>query len=632
MSLREIDYLEDYRSGYENLIEDFFRPSLAQAKAYWRGVGYFSSSALEAFGAPLGEFIKNGGHIRLVTSVELSQDDFEAIQNGSPKQDICAQRLEQIIDSDFADGVGDGTMRLLRLLELRRLEIQIAVPKTGTGIYHEKIGLFFDDDDYVSFTGSSNESRNAFENNRECIDVYPSWSSPARAARKRAHFEELWSRTDKGVEVFSFPEASRLKLIRICREWEAGQGKRHSKNDDQLNKWRHQDEALEKFLAAERGVLNMATGTGKTRTALKILRALSELDSIDTVIVSTDGNDLLDQWYVELLGVRREINAKVFRHYKTSREVEDFLLDPKSAIFLVSRQPLAAALRKLPAEIADRTLLVHDEVHGLGSPANRERLSGLSDNIRFRLGLSATPEREYDDEGNEFIFEHIGPELIRFELDDAIRRQILAPFNYFPLHYELTAEDKRRVHDVYKRQSARADQGNPMSEEEVWIEIARVYKTSRAKLPIFDSFIRDHQHLLERCIIFVETQEYGDEVLEIIHKYRADFHTYFSGEESGTLKRFSRGELECLITCHRVSEGIDIRSLSTVILFSSARARLETIQRIGRCLRTDPENPGKIANIVDFIRGSDEEGEFNADEEREEWLTNLSTVCPEEKE
>ncbi|MBY8273159.1 DEAD/DEAH box helicase family protein [Vibrio fluvialis] len=632
MSLREIDYQEDYRSGYENLIEDFFRPSLAQAKAYWRGVGYFSSSALEAFGAPLGEFIKNGGHIRLVTSVELSQDDFEAIQNGSPKQDICAQRLEQIIDSDFADGVGDGTMRLLRLLELRRLEIQIAVPKTGTGIYHEKIGLFFDDDDYVSFTGSSNESRNAFENNRECIDVYPSWSSPARAARKRAHFEELWSRTDKGVEVFSFPEASRLKLIRICREWEAGQGKRHSKNDDQLNKWRHQDEALEKFLAAERGVLNMATGTGKTRTALKILRALSELDSIDTVIVSTDGNDLLDQWYVELLGVRREINAKVFRHYKTSREVEDFLLDPKSAILLVSRQPLAAALRKLPAEIADRTLLVHDEVHGLGSPANRERFSGLSDNIRFRLGLSATPEREYDDEGNEFIFEHIGPELIRFELDDAIRRQILAPFNYFPLHYELTAEDKRRVRDVYKRQSARAAQGNPMSEEEVWIEIARVYKTSRAKLPIFDSFIRDHQHLLERCIIFVETQEYGDEVLEIIHKYRADFHTYFSGEESGTLKRFSRGELECLITCHRVSEGIDIRSLSTVILFSSARARLETIQRIGRCLRTDPENPGKIANIVDFIRGSDEEGEFNADEEREEWLTNLSTVCPEEKE
>ena len=165
-----------------------------------------------------------------------------------------------------------------------------------------------------------------------------------------------------------------------------------------------------------------------------------------------------------------------------------------------------------------------------------------------------------------------------------------------------------------------------MSDEEVWIEIARVYKTCRAKLPIFDSFIRENQHLLERCIVFVETQEFGDEVLEIIHKYRSDFHTYFSGEESETLKRFARGELECLITCHRVSEGIDIRSLNSVILFSSARARLETIQRMGRCLRTDPDNPDKTASIVDFIRQSDEDGEPNTDEERAEWLINLSKV------
>ncbi|RMB01951.1 DEAD/DEAH box helicase family protein [Eilatimonas milleporae] len=626
MSLREIEYQEDYRSGYNSIVDDFFRPSLASSQAYWRAVGYFSSSALESFGAPLGEFIKNGGHIRLVTSVELSHSDLEAIQNGAPKQDICAQRLERIIETDFADGLGGGTARLVRLLELGRLEIQIAVPKTGTGIYHEKIGVFFDGEDYVAFTGSSNESRNAFENNRECVDVYPSWSSAARAARKKAHFEELWERNDQGVDVYSFPDAARQQLIRVCGEWEAAYRQRKQDEKAKPNKWRHQDDALEEFLAAERGVLNMATGTGKTRTSLKILRSLYERDSIDTVIVSTDGNDLLDQWYAELLGVRKDIGAKVFRHYKSSREVEDFLLAPKNAILLVSRQPLASALRQLPALIGQRTLLIHDEVHGLGSPANRNRLNGLSDNVRYRLGLSATPEREYDDDGNAFLLEHVGPELMRFELDDAIRREILAPFDYFPLSYDLTAEDRQRVRDVYKRQAARAAAGNPMSDEEVWIEIARVYKTSRAKLPMFDTFIRENQHLLERCIVFVETQEYGDEVLEIIHKYRSDFHTYFSGEESETLKRFARGELECLITCHRVSEGIDIRSLNSVILFSSARARLETIQRMGRCLRTDPDNPEKTASIVDFIRHSDEDGEQNADEERAEWLTNLSKV------
>lgn len=626
MSLRDIEYQEDYRSGYDNIVEDFIRPSLARAQAYWRAVGYFSSSALESFGAPLGEFIKKGGHIRLVTSVELSHSDLEAIQNGVPKQDICARRIEEIIDTEFADGVGDGVARLARLLEIGRLEIQIAVPRTGSGIYHEKIGLFFDKDDYVAFSGSSNESRNAFENNRECVDVYPSWSSAARAARKKAHFEELWERRDKGVEVYSFPDAARQQLIRVCGEWEAGHRRRKQEEKAKPSKWRHQDDALEEFLAAERGVLNMATGTGKTRTSLKILRALYDNNSIDTVIVSTDGNDLLDQWYAELLAVRKDIGAKVFRHYKSARETEDFLLEPRNAILLVSRQPLASALRQLPAGIGQRTLLIHDEVHGLGSPANRTRLGGLSDNIRFRLGLSATPDREYDDEGNAFLLEHIGPELIRFELDDAIRREILAPFDYFPLPYEMTAEDRQRVRDVYKRQAARAAAGNPMSDEEVWIEIARVYKTSRAKLPVFDEFIRNNQHMLQRCIVFVETQEYGDEVLEIIHKYRSDFHTYFSGEESETLKRFARGELECLITCHRVSEGIDIRSLNSVILFSSARARLETIQRMGRCLRTDPDNPGKVANIVDFIRQSDEEGEQNADEERAEWLKELSKV------
>lgn len=622
MGLKDIDYQEDYRSGYDRLVDDFFIPSLGNANTYWRAAGYFSSTALESFGAPLGDFIKRGGHIRLITSVALSNKDLEAIQQGESKQAICANRLEEIIKADFADGIGNGTVRLLRLLELDRLEIQIAIPKIGTGIYHEIIGLFFDDESYVAFTGSSNESRNAFENNRECIDVYTSWDSPVRAARKKAHFEALWKRQDKGVEVFSFPEAARRKLLRICEEWEAGRPSYNQKD----YKWRHQNEALEKFLASKRGILNMATGTGKTRTALKIVHALYEQETIDTVIVSTDGNDLLDQWYAELLGIRKGVGTRVFRHYKSSREVADFLLEPKNSMLLVSRQPLATALKNLPTNIAHRTLLIHDEVHGLGSPANRARLNGLSDHIQFRLGLSATPDREYDEEGNAFLLDHIGPELMRFELDDAIRREILAPFAYFPLPYELTAEDRQLVQDVYKRKAARAAEGNPMSDEEVWIEIARVYKTSKAKLPIFDAFIRDNQHLLERCIVFVETQEYGNEVLEIIHKYRSDFHTYFSGEDSVTLKRFARGELECLITCHRVSEGIDIRSLNTVILFSSAKARLETIQRMGRCLRTDPDNPDKVANIVDFVRQSDEEGKSNSDEERAEWLTNLSEV------
>ncbi|NDU74016.1 DEAD/DEAH box helicase family protein [Actinomadura sp. DSM 109109] len=631
MSLRDVPYQEDYVSGYDNIVKDFYQPSLRNAFEYWRAVGYFSSSALESFGAPLGEFVKKDGNIRLVTSVELSEPDLRAIENGSSKREICEARLIEVIDGEFADGIGDGVTRLTRLLELGRLEIRIAIPKTGTGIYHEKIGLFFDERDCVAFTGSSNESVNAFENNRECIDVYTSWSAPSRTERKRDHFIRIWDRTDIGVEVFDFPEAAKRRLLRVSTKERSQKGQVTSER----SKWRHQDEAIATFIDAERGILNMATGTGKTRTALQIMDTLFRRRDIETAIIAMDGDDLLRQWYRELLGLRKvaDYPVQLYRDFDIHKEVQDFNLSPSGSILLTSRaagparDPLRSALQNLPA--GDRTLLVHDEVHRLGSPSNRRRFEGLSEDIRYRLGLSATPEREYDEDGNDFIEGHIGPTLMTFGLGDAIKRGILAPFKYYPLSYEATEADKARLRDVYKKKAARAEAGNPMTDEEVWIDIARVYKTSRAKIPLFDQLLRAEPDLLRRSIVFVETQEYGNEVLDVIHKYRPDFHTYFTGQNSQVLKRFAQGELECLVTCHRLSEGIDIRSLNTVVLFSSARARLETIQRIGRCLRADPDNPSKVANIVDFVRLS-EDGNLTTDDSRRAWLQELSQIRGEE--
>ena len=213
-----------------------------------------------------------------------------------------------------------------------------------------------------------------------------------------------------------------------------------------------------------------------------------------------------------------------------------------------------------------------------------------------------------------------------FGLEEAITRGILARFKYYPLQFVLTDADRERISAVYRRRAAREAAGDPMSDKEVWIEIARVYKTSEAKLPIFADFVNDHPDLLTRCIIFTETVEFGARVLEIVHQYRPDFHTYFSGDQVNILREFASGELECLITCHRLSEGIDIQSLNTVMLLSSDKAQLETIQRIGRCLRTDPNDPEKVANVLDFIHIKNESDELNPDEERSAWLTRLSTL------
>ena len=59
------------------------------------------------------------------------------------------------------------------------------------------------------------------------------------------------------------------------------------------------------------------------------------------------------------------------------------------------------------------------------------------------------------------------------------------------------------------------------------------------------------------------------------------YRTYYAEDDRDHLEQFARGEIDCLITCHRISQGIDLRSLRTVVLFASARSKLETIQRIG---------------------------------------------------
>ena len=80
--------------------------------------------------------------------------------------------------------------------------------------------------------------------------------------------------------------------------------------------------------------------------------------------------------------------------------------------------------------------------------------------------------------------------------------------------------------------------------------------------------------------------------------------------------------LDSLIACERISEGLDIKSVDTIILFCSDNSRLKTIQRIGRALRTDPENPNKMATVVDFVY----DDERSADVRRREWLDELSKI------
>lgn len=637
-----------YRSGRDNLGQDFFLPCLTLCTLYKRAVGYFSSSVLINWAGALPRFAQGVNvSIKLLASPNLTSQDKESLRiiSDTKAKDAFLQNIaDQIILDAITFAVGDQTaekrMRLFTwMVASEKLEIRFAFPNhvDDPGIFHEKIGIFqFSWGDKIAFTGSANESEMGLRKNYESIDIFRSWipSDSERVFIKEEEFDEAWNGVAEGLEV---KKLSKPVLEKI-KEYSPDQFQKFTVSEGMANnlmKWRHQEEAIQTFLNKERGILEMATGTGKTSTALRICRELVNNGKVNTIVITMEGNDLMDQWYSNVLKELKNLNKRfvVHRHYHSHHQRELFEINPQSRILIVSRQELNPALRNIDEENGQKTLLIHDEVHGLGSPANRKNLSGLTDHIRYCLGLSATPEREYDEEGNEFILNHIGPTIYHFGIEEAIKRGILCPFNYHPIEYEPTDEDRNKVRQIIGRYNLSLKTSTPMAKTELWTSLANVYKTSESKIPLFREFIRSNQNYLRRCIIFVATQDFGEKILEIVHEYSSDFHTYFSGEDSETLKKFAKGELECLITCHRLSQGIDIQSLNNVILFSTDRAKLELIQRIGRCLRTDPLNPNKCANVVDFIRVRpvDKEDEtLNSDEVRRNWLMELSSLSVEE--
>ena len=374
----------------------------------------------------------------------------------------------------------------------------------------------------------------------------------------------------------------------------------------------------------------MATGTGKTVTAIKIMKRLFENGSIKRVIITMAGNDLLDQWAKQMRATFTD--KPVYTQYGANKEMGKFLLHPDNAFMLLSSDAnnlskLLDLLERHPGNYYDDTLFVFDEVHGAGSSTRVENLTGKLAPYKYRLGLSATPEREYDEEGNAFIETEIGPVIYTFSLEDAIRKGILCPFDYVPLPYELTDEEKKKKRSIIASFNAKRKNGEPVSDNDLYTQLALVNKTATLKLSGFKDLISAQPSLLEKCIIFVQTRDYGEKVQEILLKFTDRYHTYYAEDEKRNLEAFASGELDCLLTCKKVSEGIDISRVANIILFSSDRSRLVTTQRIGRALRLDPLCPDKMATVVDFILESDDsETDENADSLRAEWLTGLSKI------
>jgi DNA phosphorothioation system restriction enzyme len=641
--LRDQEFLEEYRTGTNNFVKEFYKKAFNESVEYWRAVGYFRSSSLEAFGSTLQKFLHNNGKIKLITSVELTEADSNAIEEGMSKEEVCENRIVSIIDNEFQENVGDGVSKLAYILEIGRLEIKIALPKTGRGIYHEKVGLFFDKDgNYIAFSGSQNESNNAFENNYECIEVYTSWGNDAkRAQSKKQHFETLWENTNDGCLIFDFPEASKKEIIRKVKEYSpATYGADILESPDLLENYKknniptlpswlklrdYQKEAINTWIQNDgHGIWAMATGSGKTITSLSAAtHLLNKLpDGYVPLVVVVPYMHLVEQWASE----GRNFNIDFIKcnsdygnwESDINHAITNTIHDKKTLIPILTTTGTYKTERfQKQIEKLNNILLIVDEAHNFGSKDMRKH---YIKNTRFRLGLSATPKRHMDDEGSQAILDYFGDVIYTYDLKDAIRDGNLTPYYYYPIFVNLTEEEENEYYELSQKISRLSAMGNDINDPNPAMKIllmkrARIISSASNKIEKLKELLIEEDLIHSKHNLFYTAAKIEKEdgyelrmVDKMVHllndmgmqvdKFTADEN---KDERKYLLDKLSDNLIDGLVAIKCLDEGVDVPSIERAFILASSSNPKEFIQRRGRVLRQSQSTGKKYAYIYDFI-------------------------------
>ena len=235
-------------------------------------------------------------------------------------------------------------------------------------------------------------------------------------------------------------------------------------------------------------------------------------------------------------------------------------------------------------------------------------------NVLIKLEKYAKREKFYFDEiqggGNKPIFS--------LDFEEAIKLGVLVESDLIKLSYKLYPDEKQNKKKCFTQHTANIKDG--MSEDEADkmrnFCLVDVNKNARNKIEVFEENIGFFKKKLKRSFIFADEIKYGKKLLNILTKH-LNVKTHFEKVDKNNLKLFSEGRIDCIINVQKLSQGIDIKNLNTIVLFATPSGRQLT-QRIGRVLRNDPKNKEKRAIIIDFYEEEDfkSENEQSADYKR----------------
>lgn len=293
MALSDLHIAKEYRNLKCDVINDFYVPILSNAVMYKRAVGFFNSAALYEMAIGLRHLVEKQGKMELIVSPRLTEEDIQSINLGYKTRE---EVIERALLRDFDEPKSKTEFRKLNLLAnliaegVLDIKVAFKINANSAGIFHEKIGIVIDSEgNKVAFTGSMNETYSGLLQNYESIDVFCSWRDEDydRVNIKENAFDNLWDNLDTAMEVIPFPKVAveRLNLYKVekteplCVEIQNEDDSQDVffKIPDNVDLYDYQREAIESWKKNNYcGIFDMATGAGKTFTALGALSALSK--------------------------------------------------------------------------------------------------------------------------------------------------------------------------------------------------------------------------------------------------------------------------------------------------------------------------------------------------------------------
>lgn len=642
MNFKKFNFNRVYRSlGDNNILESFLKPALKHSKEYRRSVGFFTLKAFEKLYESINELVNfNKGTIKLIASPNLTKVDYDIISKAvKTREEIVLSSLEKEFQINYSEFENFKIAEIFKLIVNGIIEIKVAVTETA-GMYHDKLGILVDkEDNIITFYGSLNETDSGYTKNYEKIRLSFSWKNEDdynHVLDEVKEFEKLWDGENEFVKTYTLPEAIHKKIIEFIEYQESNNPYyMELKKREKIQKYRirpYQNDAIQSWKEnGYKGILSMATGTGKTITSLFGLRELlTEKQESMMILIVVPYLILLDQWDEQL----RKFG---YRAIKASSKNSNWMSDAQDELTLLNYNRIdnlfivctigtfkSVKMQTLLNRVRKNIVFIADEVHNFGAFQTHKF---LPEKAVYRLGLSATPKRHFDDFGSEALERYFGGIVYEFDLERAIREKFLVPYEYIPIPTYLTEMEQEKYDEITARiirlLNIKDEQEIYNSElnsavEMLLINRARYIATAQEKIPkFFEEFkkVKGESDNLVYCgasfLLNEETHDYDDEVINSqinavvnglgkMGVWPGKYISKMSDEEKRfVLNRFKSKKISTLVAIKCLDEGVDIPSIKRAFILASTTNPKEFIQRRGRVLRKEVGK--ELAYIYDFI-------------------------------